>query len=274
MNTPLQVRSSLYEKNGSRMAPEMLGLDVEMSSRGFKKHAPIEKDVEESPPSLMGGVKGALVLVDGTIRAGYFPLESDLVAKLAEETCILSESYSKNGLPPKSFYCRYDSSTLLVVFSRRNTVIVWMELDADLAEVEKAARRLVSTAHLAGTHRLDNPLLPPIAESETSVQPRQSAGEAATGGGPSEETNPTLPLIMSWSEATTALESILTKVLTQAQASKMIEKTLADKGINPRGTFSADLFRQAGTDLLNKIPNRTIRQSLTKEFEALVARMS
>ena len=54
----------------------------------------------------------------------------------------------------------------------------------------------------------------------------------------------------------------------------MIERALAAKGVDVRDPFDIQDFKAVGADLLLKIPNRSIRQSLTSEFEALVTRLS
>jgi hypothetical protein len=54
----------------------------------------------------------------------------------------------------------------------------------------------------------------------------------------------------------------------------MIERALKDKGVDVRDPFDIHQFKAVGSDLLLKIPNRSIRQSLTSEFEALVTRLA
>ena len=214
-------------------------------------------------PPLAAGVKGVLVIVDGEVRKDTMPMEADPLQKLIQELDMLASFYSEGGLPPKTFFARYASSSLLVLFSRRSTVAIWMEPSAKIVDVELAGRKLVSTAHLAGTHRTESALI-----TESALKPVRLLTETIF------PPHSTLTQLMSWSEASHALESILTKVLTHAQAARLIERTLADKGISAQGHFDLIQFREVGSEILQKIPNRSIRQSLTKEFDALVAKIS
>lgn len=79
---------------------------------------------------------------------------------------------------------------------------------------------------------------------------------------------------MSWNDAKNALESILTKVLAQAQAARLIDRALKEKGILEESTFDVRLFRQVGLELMDQIPHRGLRRSLTSEFESLVDSLS
>jgi hypothetical protein len=234
---------------------------------------------EQTPASAVG-VKGVLVLVDGGVKKSSMPMKPDEVGNLVQEVGVLAACYSDGGLPPKAFFVRFDKSSLMVLFARRNTVIIWMENTASVSEIEIAGRKLASTAHLSGAHRTDSILLPSNSGAlpKGPAKPANIPASAARSNKSNREfivpPHSTLTKIMSWSEASYALESILTKVLTHAQAARMIERTLAEKGIDPNGPFDLISFREIGSSLMLKIPNRSIRQSLTKEFDALVANLS
>jgi hypothetical protein len=232
-------------------------------------------------PALAPGVKGILVMVDGEVLKDSLPIETEAMQTLLHEVELIATCYSEGGLPPKTFFAKFASSSLMVLFARRSLLIIWMDPTANISEVEKAGRKLVSTAHLKGSHRTETILLPahPVTNringhavdldpSSSTTRTNEYAGEFIS------PSHLTLIKIMSWSEASSALESILTKVLTHAQASRMIERALKDKGVDVRDPFDIHQFKAVGADLLLKIPNRSIRQSLTSEFEALVTRLA
>ena len=227
-------------------------------------------------PAIAAGVKGILVLVDGEIRKDSMPMEPDAVRGLVQEVGLLASCYSEGGLPPKSFYSKFLHSSLLILFARRSAVIIWMDHTASISEVEIAGRKLVSTAHLTGSHRTESILLPASSNVPSNGQVKASGSSGATkpANNAAAPSHSTLTKIMSWSEASNALESILTKVLTHAQAARLIERTLTERGVDSKGHFDLIQFREVGSDLLTKIPNRSIRLSLTKEFEALIAKLS
>ncbi len=227
--------------------------------------------------ALAAGVNGILMMVDGKIFKDSLPLDSDATKSLIHEVGVLASCYSEGGLPPRTFFSQFTSSSLLVLFSRRSMLIIWMDLSANLSEVEKAGRKLVSTAHLSGSHRAETILLPADPKKATALENRPTAGSLSPtelAGRIVPPTHLTLIKIMSWSEATNALESILTKVLTHAQAARMIERTLTDKRVDTSGPFDVHQFQEVGSELMLKIPNRSIRQSLANEFAALVTRLS
>jgi hypothetical protein len=162
-------------------------------------------------------------------------------------------------------------------------VIVWAESQANLLELEALARKVAATAHLKsggvnepiwdfvrGSTRLSAeaaPLFPPSGSSPSG--PLRAIESSATLAD-----FPTNTAIMNWNDAARTLESILTKVLAQAQASRLIEKTMAERGVKDGDDFDIDLYGQVGRDLMNKIPHKVLRNSLLKEFEAHLAKIS
>lgn len=241
-----------------------------------------------------GGVRGLLLMVRGEVRLDSLPLSHERKTSLLEEVEKLASSFNeaRHGLPPRAFCYRFPSCSLLVLYSRWSSLFILLDADADLGDVESAGRRLVATAHLGGMPRIEEslvPLLPPEPPPEKSKKrsgpslrqlvlepppPPEKVAEVApkitSQDIEVEIANPSLSVSMSWKDATNALESILTKVLTHAQAARMIERAMKDRGIQPEGTFDIDLYREIGMEMMGKIPHRVLRKSLTGEFEALL----
>ena len=240
-----------------------------------------------------GGVRGLLLMVRGEVRLDSLPLSAERKTSLLEEVERLASNFNeaRHGLPPRAFCYRFPTCSLLVLYSRWSSLFVLLDADADLGDVESAGRRLVATAHLGGMPRIEEslaPLIPPDPEPE---KPRKRSGPSlrqlpVEPPTPPEEApvvaeidpldsepeiaNPPFSLSMSWKDATNALESILTKVLTQAQAARMIDRAMKERGIQAEGTFDIRLYRQIGLEVMEKIPHRVLRKSLTGEFEALI----
>jgi hypothetical protein len=78
---------------------------------------------------------------------------------------------------------------------------------------------------------------------------------------------------MNWNDATQALESILTKVLAQAQAGRMIEKTLTDRGVSKQDSFDMEVYAEIGREIMTKIPHKVLRANLSREFENLLSKL-
>ncbi|MFZ4765052.1 MAG: hypothetical protein ACOYMN_08860 [Roseimicrobium sp.] len=240
-----------------------------------------------------------LLIVQGVRRADSLPLTSEAKDALVEAVGQLAERYSKarDGLAPRAFFYQFQSSSLMVLFTRLSSLYIWLDASANIAEAEVAGRKLISTAHLSGDRTASAEFLVPGKASfivmpaaekvrrKSNRPPKPAIADATTVEAvptvppslkrPSLELS-TLPLtkIMSWHQARTALESILTKVLAQAQASRLIDRALSDRGIMLEMQFDVRLFRQVGLELMQQIPHRSLRRSLTNEFEALVAKLS
>lgn len=259
-------------------------------------------------PAAEGGVRGLLLVVQGTVRMDSLPLAEDAKESLMREVKRLAEQYTaaREGLPPKMFFYRFERSSLLILFSRVSSLYIWLDANANLVEAEVAGKKLVSTAHLGGARPVEpefsapgsssfiatpvNPSIPARPRKKTSrpvmlptqdlapAEPIRPAPEpepssAYEAHDPDSSSSPTNS-IMSWNDAKNAIESILTKVLAQAQAARLIDRALKDKGILAESTFDVRLFRQVGLELMDQIPHRSLRRSLTNEFESLVDSLS
>jgi hypothetical protein len=76
---------------------------------------------------------------------------------------------------------------------------------------------------------------------------------------------------MTWTEASQALENIIAKVLSQAQAAKLIATAIQRKGIDTTRPADAATVAEIGQELTQNVPSRPIRASLEKEVAAMVA---
>jgi hypothetical protein len=237
-------------------------------------------------------IKGALLLVNGDIRRDTMPLDRHQCAGLVRTLEGMIGRYEESGLPPKVFYFAYTGSKLLCLITRRSQLIIWLEPSANISKLENEARKLIATAHLKGslastslifaeptaTEPISNAVTAPtVIREELATPPAKKTQKAKTSAQPkpAETLSPTnLNEIMNWKEASQAIEGILSKVLSQAQAARMIEAAFKLRGIDMESNLDATLLSQAGSDILAKVPNKVLRQSLTKEFEAIVARIS
>ena len=98
----------------------------------------------------------------------------------------------------------------------RSMLITLIKPGADIVEAEIAARKVVSVAHLKDSLKGDNPvvaaLMRPKPEVSISLQPPTM--------------NPT------WKEASQVLENMMSKVLSQAQAARLLGIALQKRGIS------------------------------------------
>jgi hypothetical protein len=209
------------------------------------------------------GVLGRIVTIRGEMVVNTMPIAQAKVTALLRGLRQLSEDYSRDGLPLKVFYFHFDQTMLLGVTARYSTVLVWAQATANLTELEALSRKVATTAHLK-SGGVEAPLWDFV----------RGAGLVPTDGANSSPTDThTNPSIMNWKDATKALESIVTKVLAQAQAAKLIDKSMADHGVTMDDDFDLDTFSGVGRSLLEKIPHKVLRASLTKEFDSMLSKI-
>lgn len=226
------------------------------------------------PVTLQNPILGAALIVDGTLIGDGFD-EGELAdGHLMKTVQAMVDQYQTSGLPPKMFYFQFERSHLLILFSRRSTLLVWTSPNANLVEIEIAARKVVSTAHLRGALNptnpvvaalnLDNPpAMPP--QKPTTPEPAQPRSSLALV--------PFKPAAMTWSDATRALENIITKVLSQAQAARLISNAVQKKGVELNSQADAATLAEIGAELTQKIPSRPIRATLEREVAELVKKL-
>jgi hypothetical protein len=198
--------------------------------------------------------------------ADSLPLSGSQRDRLTQTLHIMAAHYEVGGLPPKLFYFRFKTQQLIVIFSRRAMLAVLLPEDAPLADIEISARKVVATAHLKGA--LDERNL--ITGSLQTATPQVPAKATAIVS----LTTDTLAIPssqMTWTEASQALENIIAKVLSQAQAAKFIAAAIQRKGIDTTRPADAPTVAEIGQELTQKIPSRPIRASLEKEVAAMVA---
>jgi hypothetical protein len=212
---------------------------------------------------------GALLCVDGKTVADTLPLEGDKAERLLLAIHTMAAHYEAGGLPPKVFFFRYERAQLMVFFSRRSLLLLLLHPEAALAELEVAARKVVTTAHLR------TPL--PV---ENAVVQALGLHAAATGAVAEEEpatlpplSIPTLPTIMTWNEAALSLENLIAKVLSQAQAARLISAAMQRRGIDSSSLCEASVLSEIGTEITAKIPSKPIRASMEREVAELAARL-
>ncbi len=212
------------------------------------------------------GIRGCLLIVNDEVRSNTLPLTAEQSMELLGEIVQLSVVYSAHTeLPLKVLYLAYKKSFLLVVMSRRNKVVYWADAKTNLVELEAAARQLASTAHLkSATDR-----------HQGFGLVRGTVSEDATEENSPTHTDSSNQIdIMNWNDANLALEGIMSKVLAQAQAAKMIQRALKETEVDLDDDFDPEIFEAVGRRLLEKIPHKVLRANLTNEFNALLSRIN
>lgn len=233
-----------------------------MSNRRFKgqKTAPLStREVSH--------VLGALLLVDGVVVADSLPLSGTPRERLIQTLHIMAAHYESGGLPPKQFYFRFKTQQLMVIFSRRAMLTVLMPADAPLVDIEISARKVVATAHLKGALDEPNLITKSLRTAASHVPPKSTAIVTVT----TESLAIPSSSHMTWNEASQALENVIAKVLSQAQAAKLIATAIQRKGIDTTRPADAATVAEIGQELTQKVPSRPIRASLEKEIAAMVA---
>lgn len=233
-----------------------------MSSRRYQGHKPVTLSTRE-----VSHVLGAVLLVDGVVVGDSLPLSSAQRDRLLQTLHIMAAHYEVGGLPPKLFYFRFKTQQLMVIFSRRAMLAVLLPADAPLADVEISSRKVVATAHLKGALDERNVITRALRTAATPhVPPLSTAIVTLTTDSlaiPSSH--------MTWTEASQSLENIIAKVLSQAQAAKLIATAIQRKGIDTTRPADAATVAEIGHELTQKVPSRPIRASLEREVAAMVA---
>jgi hypothetical protein len=212
------------------------------------------------------GLRGLLLLVNDEVRTNTLPLSPEASMELLGEVFQLSVVYSNSSkLPLKVCYLAFKKSYLLIVISQRSKIIYWADSACNLIELEASARMLASTAHLKA----------PASRTHSYGLLRGQQFEP-------EENNDAFQLstdlanhieIMNWNDATRALEGIMSKVLAQAQAAKLIDRVLEEHGIERDEDFDLGQFEKIGRQILDKIPHKVLRANLANEFNSLLSRI-
>jgi hypothetical protein len=212
------------------------------------------------------GVLGRVVTVRGDMVVNTMPLPPAKLNALMRAMKDLSGDYARYDLPLRMAYFEFGKTFFLGVMARFSSVFVWAEIGANVTELEAIAKKVAATAHLK-SGGVEEPIWDFV---RGAVGAPNQATLSPTISSPTDTPNP--PSIMNWKDATKALESILTKVLAQAQASKLIDKAMADHGVTMEDSFEIDDFAAVGRVLMEKIPHKVLRNSLSKEFESFLAK--
>lgn len=211
-------------------------------------------------------VLGALLCVNGQTVADTLPLEGDKAERLLLAIHTMAAHYEVGGLPPKVFYFRYERAQLMVLFSRRSLLILLLPADAALVELEVAARKVVTTAHLRTPLPAENAVVQAL-----GLYPAVAGRVVDEPATLPPLSTPTLPTIMTWNEAALALENLIAKVLSQAQAARLITAAIQRRGLDPAGLCEASALSEIGGEITAKIPSKPIRASMEREVAELVA---
>ena len=211
-------------------------------------------------------ILGALLLVDGVMVADSLPLSGTPRERFIQTLHIMAAHYEAGGLPPKLFYFRFKTQQLMVIFSRRAMLTVLIPADAPLVDIEISARKLAATAHLKGALDERNLITKSLRPAVSHVPPKSAAIVTLTT-----ESLAIPSSHMTWTEASQALENIIAKVLSQAQAAKLIATAIQRKGIDTTRPADPATVAEIGQELTQKVPSRPIRASLEKEITAMVA---
>ena len=206
------------------------------------------------------------MLVNYEVRTNTLPLTPEASMELLGEVFQLAVVYSNSSkLPLKVCHLAFSKTYLLIVISQRSKVIYWADNNCNLIELEAAARMLASTAHLKApasrTHTyglLRGQQFEPDLKNEVSQPHTELANHIE---------------IMNWNAAIRALEGIMSKVLAQAQAAKLIERAMNDQGIDADDDFDLSQYGKLGKQVLDKVPHKVLRANLTNEFNALLSRI-
>jgi len=122
--------------------------------------------------------------------------------------------------------------------------------------------KIVATAHLKGALDEPNLITKSLRTAASHVPPKSTAIVTVT----TESLAIPSSSHMTWNEASQALENVIAKVLSQAQAAKLIATAIQRKGIDTTRPADAATVAEIGQELTQKVPSRPIRASLEKEM--------
>jgi hypothetical protein len=204
---------------------------------------------KDSSREVNEAITGALLVVDDRVQWDSLPLSAKASEKLLQTVNTMAAYYETGGLPPKLFFFRFAQVQALALFARRSMLITLIKPGADIVEAEIAARKVVAVAHLKGALKSDNPvvaaLMRPKPEVSIALQPTTM--------------NPT------WKDASQVLENMMSKVLSQAQAARLLGIAMQKRGISFTDPCTGVIFTQVPAELTIRIPSKPIRVSLDKE---------
>ncbi len=219
------------------------------------------------------GILGACLLVNGEVEADSLPLSPSNRSQLMQTLLLMAAHYETSArLPPKVFFLRFEKAQLLVLFSRQSQLVLLSKPDARLGELEIAAKKVISTAHIRGSLKQDNPVVMALsmaAKLPENTVPDRLPTANLTNHQPPAQSNSN----MTWNEASQGLENIMTKVLSQAQAARLIGAAIQRKGIDTTRPCDAPSFAEIGAEITAKIPSRPIRATLEKEVAEFCAKI-
>jgi hypothetical protein len=203
---------------------------------------------KDSSREVNEAITGALLVVDDRVQWDSLPLSAEASEKLLQTVNTMAAYYETGGLPPKLFFFRFAQVQALALFARRSMLITLIKPGDDIVETEIAARKVVSVAHLKGALKGDNPVVAALMRPKPEVSPLQPS-----------TMNPT------WKDASQVLENMMSKVLSQAQAARLLGIAMQKRGISFTDPCTGVIFTQVAAELTIRIPSKPIRVSLEKE---------
>jgi hypothetical protein len=105
-------------------------------------------------------IVGAYLSVDQEVIGNSLPMTAALVAQVIGAGQLAADQYAGNtGLPLRCLFYRFESGQFLALYFRHSVLLVLATPDAPLVELEIAAKKVISTAHITASLNKENPIV-------------------------------------------------------------------------------------------------------------------
>ena len=187
--------------------------------------------------AIAGFVQQGAELIESTLSIADSETEG-----LADRIHTLVAEYRASGRTPKELYLEFERGTLLVVWAETGGVTLRFRGEVERLEAVIAECRIFLQQVLG----------------EAQAQP-------VTAASPAEK------VAVAWDRCEPVLVNLLAKVVSRAQASKMIQRSIESLGIS--GSPPDDQIEKVARAVLDRVPDRRKRDALLAEATEEIARI-
>ncbi|RBP45851.1 hypothetical protein DES53_102234 [Roseimicrobium gellanilyticum] len=222
------------------------------------------------------GVVGLLLMKSGNQLANHMPFADVRTNELGAHVMQMAAGYGQVKRRVRQVLMLFDSGTLLIVMKEQIQLALMLTPQADLDKASLAAGAFLMdyaaqldaaapTAKLEKEPEKPKPVAKP--ESDPVVVPVAFAAEEPVR----EKALMAEPVHEAWPKVTAILESILGKVMGNAQAVRLINRMSEAKHGNDVSKISPADAKVLARAVLEQVPNKSKRDALLSELDHALA---
>ncbi len=214
----------------------------------------------------INGVAGLLLQKGRNMLANHMPFSDQRSAELGEHISKMCAGYTTVQRRLRQVLVAYDAGSLLIVSHQDVQLVLLLTARVELDVVTSAASVFVAEHAdrfvFIPAERQTNQIRDPLAPKEMVV-----TGSVAASNGARLRVEQGQPEISRWLDIRKALEGVLGKVMGRAQVSNLIERVCKARENPDPFQLSLEEAREVAFAVLEQIPNRSKRASLSSEIE-------